>query len=141
MPQMTKSQLQAKARAAGVKGYNTMTVAELKKAIAIGAKTTRKTPRPTRKRRGLASEGITKYSLLRGMQEAIEEGEEYGEDSYDAVMTWIDNQVIYYSDAAEIVMVTGYYTGYQDSEFAPFDNISQLAYAALMELATDEGLL
>lgn len=143
MARMTKAQLQAKARAKGIKGYTSMTVDELKRAIAkAGNKPMRRTAtkRKPQSRRSMADNGISKYGLLREMEEAIAEAREYGEDETDALYQFIDNRVIYFGEAAEIVKETGFWSGWSDSEYAPFDNISQVAYAALVELAQEEGL-
>lgn len=47
----------------------------------------------------------------------------------------IDTAVIYYTDAVAIILALGVFNGYEDSEFFPFTNISQIAYAGLYEWA------
>jgi hypothetical protein len=145
MAQYTKAQLQAKARAKGIKGYNTMTVDQLKRAIAKApqrakrkAASTRRTKRSTR--RGMADRGWSKYDFIESVEQAKAEAAEYGDDEMDAVYQLIDNEVIYNYQAAQIVMELAYYSGWSDSEYAPFDNISQLAFAALVEFCNEEGL-
>lgn len=49
----------------------------------------------------------------------------------------VDRAVIYYSDAVAIIYALGYYSGYDESDFAPFKNISQIAFAGLYEHACD----
>lgn len=146
MATLTKAQLQAKARAKGIKGYNSMTVDQLKRAIAKAPQRAKRTAASTRRpkratRRGMADRGWSKYDFIESVEEAKAEAAEYGDDEIQAVYDLIDNQVIYYSQAAQIIIELGYFNNWLDSEFGPFDNISQAAMAALHEFCNEEGLI
>ena len=57
---------------------------------------------------------------------------------YEILAQEIDTAVIYYVDAVAIILSLGAFSGYEDSEFFPFTNISQIAYHALYEEATEK---
>lgn len=62
---------------------------------------------------------------------------EYVDGFYELLHQEIDRAVIYYSDAVAIIYELGFYSDYDQSEFAPFKNISQIAFAGLYEHACD----
>ena len=57
---------------------------------------------------------------------------------YEILAQEIDTAVIYYVDAVAIILSLGAFSGYEESEFFPFTNISQIAYHALYEEATEK---
>lgn len=76
-------------------------------------------------------------------EDPSELADRYQDDINEALWQYIDNQVIYYHHAADIVAELGYYNGWKDLDLlcgeAP-DNISQLAFAVLYQCASDEGI-
>ena len=77
-------------------------------------------------------------------EEAAELAELYEEDITERVHQIIDNFVIYYRDAAEIVTEFGYWNGWEDLQILGGElpnNITTLAYAVIYEEATEEGHL
>ena len=56
---------------------------------------------------------------------------------YELLHQEVDTAVIYYTDAVAIILELGAFSGYEESEFYPFNNISQIAYAALLEAANE----
>ena len=60
---------------------------------------------------------------------------EYGDAFYEMLHEEVDRAVIYYSPAMAIIREVGFFNGYKDHELAPFDNISQIAYAGLYDEA------
>ena len=77
-------------------------------------------------------------------EEAAELAELYEEDITERIHQLIDNFVIYYRDAAEIVAEFGYWNGWDELQILGGelpDNISTLAYAVIYEEATEEGHL
>lgn len=70
--------------------------------------------------------------------------ERYEEEITERIWQYIDNQVIYYYDAAQIVADFGWYNGWNELELlggeAP-TNISQLAFAIFYESAFEEGII
>ena len=59
------------------------------------------------------------------------------DDLHDQLLADIDNDCIYYHNCWDICKQIAPSNGWDDLEFAPITNISQLAYAALYEFATD----
>ena len=57
------------------------------------------------------------------------------DDLHDHMMTDIDNACIYYADCFDIIKELNF-TDFTDSDFT-ISNVSQAAYAALYEFATD----
>ena len=62
---------------------------------------------------------------------------EYVDGFFELLHQEIDRAVIYYSDAVAIIYELGFYSDYDESEFAPFKNISQIAFAGLYETACE----
>ena len=62
---------------------------------------------------------------------------EYVDGFYELLHQEIDRAVIYYSDAVAIIYELGFYSDYDKSDFAPFKNISQIAFAGLYETACE----
>jgi hypothetical protein len=61
------------------------------------------------------------------------------EDQYWSLLhNELDRAVIYYSDAVAIINAIGFFSGYDENEYYPFKNISQLAYAGLYEYASEK---
>lgn len=63
---------------------------------------------------------------------------EYVDAFWDLLHQEIDRAVIYYADAVAIVSELGFFNGYKSHELAPFDNISQIAYAGLYDEASEK---
>jgi hypothetical protein len=76
-------------------------------------------------------------------EEPAELADRYQDDINEAIWHYIDNQVVYYHHAADIVAELGYWNGWKDLDLlggeAP-ENISQLAFAVLYQCASDEGI-
>jgi len=91
-----------------------------------------------------ASEIYSGLDLDEKQEHPSELAERYEEEITEAIWQHIDNAVIYYTDAAHIVLEFGCYNGWNELELlggeAP-TNISQLAFAILYESAFDEGIL
>lgn len=90
------------------------------------------------------------YEIFSGLdsdergEEAAELAERYEEEITEAAWQHIDNLVMYYTDAAEIVADFGYYTGWEDLQLLSGElpnNISQLAFAVIYEQCTEDGIL
>lgn len=81
----------------------------------------------------------SKAKFIDLLNDDLLQAKEYGDDGLDTVYTLIDNQVTYYSDSVDIVASLGYFSGYEQSEFYPFKDISQLAYAALYAYLFEDG--
>ena len=62
---------------------------------------------------------------------------EYVDGFFELLHQEIDRAVIYYSDAVAIIYELGFYSDYDQSDFAPFKNISQIAFAGLYETACE----
>lgn len=62
---------------------------------------------------------------------------EYVDGFFELLHQEIDRAVIYYADAVAIIYELGFYSDYDKSDFAPFKNISQIAFAGLYETACE----
>lgn len=77
-------------------------------------------------------------------QDPAELAEQLEDDITQRVYELIDNFVMYYSDAAEIVANFGYFTGWEELTMLGGElpnNISQLAYAVIYEELCERGIL
>lgn len=77
-------------------------------------------------------------------QDPAELAEQLEDDITQRVFELMDNLVMYYSDAAEIVANFGYFTGWEELEMLGGElpnNISQLAYAVIYEELCERGIL
>lgn len=163
MARVLKKTLQARARRAGVKGYSKMTVAQLQKALASAAKRKPKrkaapkraaVKRSSTRRKPMAANGsnwmqrkddFDQYvwvdRLIKDLKEQIDSGEitqDYEIEEY--VNYEADREVTYYSHSARIVIACQFWD-WEDSEFNPMTNISQVAYAALMQEVIEENVI
>lgn len=77
-------------------------------------------------------------------QDPAELAEQLEDDITQRIYNLIDNFVMYYTDAAEIVANFGYFTGWEDLTMLGGElpnNISQLAYAVIYEELCERGIL
>ena len=81
----------------------------------------------------------SKAKFIDRLNDQLLEAKEYEDDPQEAVFSLLDNEVTYYSDSVDIVGSLGYFGGYDQSEFYPFKDISQLAYAALYTYLYEDG--
>ena len=81
----------------------------------------------------------SKTKFIDRLNDDILETKEYDGDPNDAVYALIDNEVTYYGDSVNIVASLGYFSNYQQNQFYPFRNISELAYAALYDYLFEDG--
>jgi hypothetical protein len=157
-----KKTLQARAKRAGIKGFSTMTKAQLVKALEKKKATQKRKPKssgsrktaarkttarrtPTRRkttRKAMSENGtLKKYDLRKFLQEL--EGEikgdiMYGEittidDIQDRIDEEIDREVIYNEDSALICIACNYYDWEAEGVYWPVNSMPQAAYAALQE--------
>jgi hypothetical protein len=85
---------------------------------------------------------FNKYQWLEEQKKSLREylanePEATYDDLYDHMLSDIDNDCIYYTNCWDICKQLAPVDEWDKMELAPITNISQLAYAALYEFATD----